>query len=125
MAARKKLTKKQLGALRTVLEDERAEMLEQAEKFEAGVDLAQWRDAGSDDDYGDSATAAFERDRAQSLANHARRTLVQIEDALRRMEHETYGVCERCGEPIPYERLEVIPFATLCMDCKQLAEHGR
>lgn len=123
--AKKKLTKKQITSLQSALQEERQELLDQAAGLEAEADITQWRDAGFDDDPGDSGSAAFERERAQSLAMHARRILGQIDDALHKIEQGTYGACERCGKPIGYERLDAIPYASLCMECKQLTEHGR
>lgn len=125
MATKKKLTKTQLAKLRTALEEERAQLLEQAQDLDAEADIKQWRDAGFDDDPADTGSANFERERAQSLANHARRILLQIDDALGRMDAGTYGLCERCGEPIEFERLEAIPYATLCLEDKRRDEHGR
>jgi RNA polymerase-binding transcription factor DksA len=37
------------------------------------------------------------------------------------MDAGTYGICERCGQPISLERLEALPWAVLCIDCKQQA----
>jgi DnaK suppressor protein len=48
--------------------------------------------------------------------------LAHIDAALRRIEDGTYGSCENCGKPISPERLEAMPWATLCIDCKRLAE---
>lgn len=125
MATKKKLTKKDLRVLEEGLVREREDLLGQASELDAEADITQWRDAGFDDDPADGGSAAFERGRAQSLANHARRLVAQIDDALRRMEQGTYGACERCGEPIEFARLEAIPYATYCLDCKRLEEHGR
>ncbi len=125
MATKKKLTKKDLGVLEQGLRDEREDLLGQAADLDAEADIRQWRDAGFDDDPADTGSANFERERAQSLANHARRIILQIDDALRRMEQGTYGICQRCGDPIDFDRLEALPYATFCMDCKRLEEHGR
>lgn len=125
MAKTKKLTKTQLKQLRAALEAERAELTEQADDLDSEADIGQWRDAGFDDDPADSGSANFERERAQSLANHARRILLQIDDALKKMDNDTYGECERCGEVIAFERLEAIPYATLCLEDKRRDEHGR
>lgn len=46
----------------------------------------------------------------------------QIEKALRQIDEGTYGVCEDCGGEIPLIRLEALPFATQCIDCKRRAE---
>ena len=125
MARRKTLTKKQLAAIRDGLIDEREGLLQQVEELDAEADVKNWRDAGFDDDPADSGSASFERETAQSLSNHARGLLTQIDEALRRMEAGTYGICERCGERIEPERLEAIPYATLCLECKRRDESGR
>ena len=125
MATKKKLTKTQLKELRSALEAEREVLLAQASDLDAEADIKQWRDGGFDDDPADTGSANFERERAQSLANHARRILLQIDDALVRMDNGTYGYCERCGDPIEYARLEAIPYATLCLEDKRRDEHGR
>ena len=48
--------------------------------------------------------------------------LGQIDLALKKIENGTYGICEDCGEEIPLVRLEALPFATQCIDCKRKAE---
>ena len=45
-----------------------------------------------------------------------------MEGALKRIEAGTYGICENCGRPINIERLEAMPWVTLCIDCKREAE---
>lgn len=125
MATKKKLTKRQLAQVRDVLVAERDQLLAQATDLDAEADIKQWRDAGFDDDPADTGSANFERERAQSLANHARRILIQIDDALERLDAGTYGRCERCGDAIEFARLEAIPYATLCLEDKRRDEHGR
>ncbi|GAA0364812.1 TraR/DksA C4-type zinc finger protein [Bacillus horti] len=63
----------------------------------------------------DSATTMYEREKDLSLLEHYRLHLEDIEQALKRMEEGTYGICQKCGEPIPLERLEAIPTATYCI----------
>ena len=123
--ARKPLTEKQLRARREELEAERAQLLDQVQELDAEADVNNWREGGFDDDPADAGSASFERETAQSLSNHARRLLTQIDDALRRMDAGSYGLCERCGEAIEPERLEAIPYATMCMECKRREETGR
>jgi RNA polymerase-binding transcription factor DksA len=43
--------------------------------------------------------------------------LEQVDQAIRRIERGTYGVCDKCGRPIDPERLKVLPEATLCVPC--------
>jgi DnaK suppressor protein len=125
MTRRKQLTKSQLARIRDELVEERASLLEQVQDLDAEADVKNWREGGFDDDPADAGSASFERETAQSLSNHARNLLSQIDDAMRRMDAGTYGTCERCGEAIETERLEALPYATLCMDCKRRDETGR
>ncbi|MCU1261434.1 MAG: transcriptional regulator, TraR/DksA family [Bryobacterales bacterium] len=48
------------------------------------------------------------------------RLLRDVEDALRRIESEQYGVCQECGEPISRKRLEALPWAKYCVSCQDL-----
>ncbi len=123
--ARTQPTEKQLRARREELEAERAQLLDQVQELDAEADVNNWREGGFDDDPADAGSASFERETAQSLSNHSRRLLTQIDDALRRMDAGSYGLCERCGEAIEPERLEAIPYATMCMECKRREETGR
>lgn len=125
MATDSDLSQPQLRAFREELEAERAQLLDQVVELDAEADVKYWREGGFDDDPADAGSASFERETAQSLSNHARGLLVQIDDALRRLDAGTYGTCERCGEKIEFARLEALPSATLCLSCKRHAETGR
>ncbi len=57
-----------------------------------------------------------------AIAEEDARELKQIEEALSRMKAGQYGVCEQCGEAIKKARLRAIPFATLCVSCKEEEE---
>ncbi len=74
------------------------------------------------DDQADTGTKTFEREQEISLANGIRDRITQVERALERLDGGHYGYCERCGNPIPAERLAAFPSATLCVSCKQLEE---
>lgn len=72
-----------------------------------------------DEGFADSAQATAERGEFLALVDQLRSHRAEILAALRRMDEGTYGKCESCGRPIPLERLEAIPTATLCVACKQ------
>ncbi|WP_091558171.1 TraR/DksA family transcriptional regulator [Micromonospora pattaloongensis] len=74
------------------------------------------------DDQADTGTKTFEREQEISLANSILERITQVERALERLDEGNYGWCERCGTPIPVERLAAFPSATLCVSCKQLEE---
>ncbi len=80
--------------------------------------------SGPDQHLGDVATETFDRQLDAGLEENAEHVLAAIDAALARIDAGTYGTCERCGNPISEERLEAIPYATLCIDCRRRAERG-
>ncbi|MBN2138223.1 MAG: TraR/DksA C4-type zinc finger protein [Sedimentisphaerales bacterium] len=66
----------------------------------------------------------FEREHTLSLTASERRLLMEIEDALIRIENGTYGLCEGNGERIPKARLRAVPWARYCLKCATLSEMG-
>ena len=65
-----------------------------------------------------------ERDRQLShiLSDRDRKKLVEIDEALERIENKTYGICEECAKRITANRLKIMPFARLCITCKSESE---
>ena len=75
-------------------------------------------DVATDDEHDpEGATIAFERARVGALLEQARRHLVDIDDALTRLDDGRYGICERCGRTIAAARLEARPVARTCIAC--------
>ena len=73
--------------------------------------------SGSADNHlADTATETYERELDEGLEQDARGQLRQVENALARIESGEYGRCEVCGKEIPAERLEAVPWTTLCID---------
>ena len=76
------------------------------------------RDSNADDEHDpEGATIGFERAQLTALLAAARQRIAEIDDALRRVDAATWGVCERCGHPIADERLAARPFARHCIAC--------
>jgi RNA polymerase-binding transcription factor DksA len=65
----------------------------------------------------EGATLAYERAHASALAAQAQLRLDELDEALARLASGAYGRCERCGEPIPVERLRARPAARTCVGC--------
>ena len=83
--------------------------------------VAASRDTNADDEHDpEGATIAFERSQVAALVNQAREHLDEIAVALTRLEDGSYGVCERCDQPIAAERLEARPTARRCVRCASL-----
>ena len=125
MAGKTTHSKKELDELRQRLVDERAELQDQLQTIEETSFAASQSDLSGevsfDEENADAGTFTFERERDLSIENNVRDLLGKIDRALTRMDAGTYGTCERCGSAITEERLEAIPWALLCIDCKKLA----
>ena len=65
----------------------------------------------------DDATEVSEQAKTLALKRHLEGMLKEIDRAIARAEKGTYGICERCKNPISEDRLKVLPSATLCIDC--------
>ena len=80
--------------------------------------------ATSDNHVAETASATLGREIDYTLGDNAEQVLAEIEAAQQRIDDRTYGICFNCGNEIPRERLEVNPWASLCIDCKRRAEGG-
>ena len=112
-----------IAGLRAQLEEQRANL--RREILEQGADpnadeVAFVDDAG----FSDRSHSTEERSRLISVVKALRSNLRDVDRALAKMDAGTYGTCERCGKPIAPERLEALPWAMLCIDCKQKGVSG-
>ena len=114
-----------LEHFRRVLESERDRLLHAVQAvhhdgslLEETGDLA----IGSGDHIADSATETYLREIDGGLEENAEHLLVEIDAALGRLDDGSYGLCSVCGRPIGEERLEAVPYATLCIDDKRALE---
>ena len=115
---------------RALLEQERTRVQETLDHL-AGDNPANMQDElgelggwGADNPMGDMASVTFERELDEGLGEGAQQTLAQIDRAIARLDDGTYGMCERCGEPIAEERLRARPWATLCIDDQRRSDRG-
>ena len=120
---------KTLEKLRRLLEEERETYVRQARDLAAEAEaLAAEREPGDtqfDEESGEGDTLNVERERDLALSASANQAVEDIDRALRRMDAGTFGVCERCGKKIAVARLEALPFAALCIECKSREERRR
>jgi DnaK suppressor protein len=111
-----------LAEQRAELLAERASYLEQAESLRLEAEaLAEDMEPGDtqfDEESGEGDTLNVERERDLALSAQARAAVDEVDRALAKMDAGTYGVCERCGRPIPRARLKALPYASLCVACK-------
>jgi DnaK suppressor protein len=73
-------------------------------------------------DLGDQATAEIDRNFMLRLKGREQKLLKKIEEALERIDHGVFGICDKCGQEINIRRLEARPVTTMCIECKTLQE---
>ena len=91
---------------------------------EGDVDDGELSSAAGDQHLADHAGELVDREMDESLEDNAEQIVREIDLALGRIEDGTYGSCARCGQSIPEERLAAVPYAVLCMSCKQREERA-
>ena len=108
-----------LKKIRASLESEQKHLLEELAQIEANTRPAEERREGSP--FGkreEEASESFELEKRLALEKQTRDHLSEVGHALHKFEEGTYGSCDSCGKPIDPARLEALPQASLCMDCK-------
>ena len=122
------LTKKQLNHLEQRLLDERERTLKALGLFDrrtkAGRESADSDLAVYTDHMADQGTEAMEREKAAIFASKEGRYLYRLEEALRRLykDPKNFGKCHTCGSEVGVERLDALPHARYCIDCKKKEE---
>ena len=110
----------------------RAKLQEERERIEGLMQAEEQRrsvlsDTADQERYGnhpaDEGGETFEKEKSLALQSNLEVILDEVDHALRKLDSGTYGRCDECGNEIPYERLEVRPQATLCIQCKSKVEH--
>jgi DnaK suppressor protein len=95
------------STVRASLEEDRKQLTEQLAELEGG---------SFDENFADSGQVAAEQGEVQSLAGTLREQLDAVEAALTKLDEGTYGLCERCQQPIPDARLEAMPASRFCIE---------
>jgi len=125
------MNKKQLGHFEKRLLEERARALKElghyGESFDATLQAADGDLSSYSFHMADQGTDAMEREKAFLMASKEGRFLWHLNQALRRLytTPDKFGKCESCGEDISYERLDALPHARLCINCKEREENGK
>lgn len=127
----KPLTKKQQQFFLKLLLDERKRVLKELGQWDETLSNTQQGADGDLSSYSfhmaDQGTDAMEREKAFLFASKEGRYLWHVNQALRRLykSPETFGQCQHCGGEIAVERLEALPHARYCFDCKQREEDAK
>lgn len=130
MATAKKATKKKTSKrsnpkwqddIRTMLLAMRKELLQDVSQSMRAESDHLKHDIG---DFYDQASSDRDRELSLMLADREREKVILVDNALKRIESGTYGICESCDEVIDKERLMAMPFTKLCLSCQEDLERG-
>jgi DnaK suppressor protein len=111
------LKKKQLAELKDLLLNERRTIV--------GGNRNHEEEASFQGDLVDQSVGLTDQELRLELAEHDRERLLEVDDALHRIENGTYGICLESGDEIPYERLKAVPTAKYTVRCQEILERRR
>jgi DnaK suppressor protein len=115
------LAKTTLDRFRKRLEDEKERLEELIADYERELEVARLTESSSDrsPDPGNAEASSMKLEYAKELSieQNTADLLSKVNRALERVAAGTYGICESCGNSIPVERLDVLPYSTLCVEC--------
>lgn len=115
------LPQERLDEMRARLQEQRLEI---TNLYNQDVRAGQESTDEPTEDIVDRANNSYNRELMFSISDTERLMLLQVEDALNRLEVGTYGRCTNCGNAINPLRLDAVPWARFCIDCQELAEKG-
>ncbi len=117
------LTKTELKKFEKMLMEERDRLMGSVRSIEEASRTEGGRDSGGDlTSYAESGTDSFELETSLNIASGESQRLMDIADALMRVQKGTYGICEGSGKPIPKKRLEAFPAARYCVEYQEELE---
>lgn len=117
----RRLAKSTVERFKKRLEAEKERLEELVADYERELEVARMTESSSDrsPDPGNAEASSMKLEYAKELSieQNTLDLLSKVDHALARIEAGDYGVCESCGGSIPVERLDVLPYATLCVEC--------
>lgn len=124
---RKKLTKNELKEFKKLVLKRKEEILDEIKHIsEDTLKKSQKEASGDISGYtyhmADVATDTYDREFSLSLASNERKSIYEFDDALKRIEEGTFGICEDCKSLIAKIRLKAVPQARLCVKCQEKKE---
>jgi DnaK suppressor protein len=121
----RQLAKSTVEKFRARLEEERVRLEGLIDDYEQELEEARLSESSSDrsPDPGNAEASSTKLEYAKELSieQNTLDLLGKVERALELIDDGTYGICESCGKSIPLNRLDVLPYATLCVDCARKA----
>jgi DnaK suppressor protein len=124
---KKKLNKKDLAEYKKLITKRKGEILDSITRISQDTLKKSQKDASGDISgysfhMADVATDNYDREFSLGLASHDRQFLYELEDALKKIEDGTFGLCEECKAVLTKARLKALPYARYCLDCQKKKE---
>jgi RNA polymerase-binding protein DksA len=124
---KKRFTKKDLNVYKENLLNLKGDVLDQIKDISETTLMKSQKDISGDmSGYGlhmaDVASDNYEREFNLGIVSDERKIILEIEEALKRIEDRSYGICHMCNRPIAKTRLVAIPYAKYCRKCKEKLE---
>jgi RNA polymerase-binding protein DksA len=111
---------------RELLLKKKQAILDEIERISADAKLSPKEASGDISAYtlhmADVATDAYDREFSLGLASNGRRVIQIIDEAIKRIDEGTFGLCQDCGAKIGKARLKALPYAWLCIKCQEKVE---
>lgn len=115
------LSAEDLDRLRAALVTKRQQV---QELYRHDVQVGQESTDDNADDFADRANNSYNRETMFALSDAERQQMIAIDEALARFDKGAFGECTNCGTDIGKARLEAVPWASYCIDCKEKEEKG-
>jgi RNA polymerase-binding transcription factor len=115
----RKLNKKEKDEFRKMLAAKKESIIR---KLSATITESKEMESNVAQDVVDKAETSYTKEFLLSLTDTEREQLLMIDEALKRLEHAEFGVCQLCSKDIGGKRLEAIPWTPYCIDCQEKAE---
>jgi RNA polymerase-binding protein DksA len=124
---KKKFSKKDLLYFKKLTLKRKEEIIDQINHISEDTLKKSQKDAAGDISgytyhMADIATDTYDREFSIGLASNERKLIYEIDDAVKKIEDGTYGICEECKNLISKTRLKAIPYARLCLKCQEKTE---
>ena len=115
----RKMNKKERDDFRKMLADKKENIIR---KLTNTITESKEMESNVAQDLVDKAETSYTKEFLLSLTDGEREQLLQIDDAIKRLEHGEFGVCQVCQKEISGKRLHAIPWTAMCIDCQEKAE---
>ena len=116
-----KRTKREIEKFRRMLEEKKTILSAELAKARSAEEETTEE---STQDIADKAVSSYTREFLYSLTDVERTVILQIDEALNRIDAGVYGTCDNCGVVMSDKRLTAVPWTPYCVDCQELSEKG-